>query len=108
MDHSIKASFIIKGSKLLPCRENHFNFHLDKSRFQIIKGTVYRFNDTHCAHAVVEVTQIDGKNHTRKLLGYTITDENGRYLLSLEAIPGFKYELSVYAPLITTKKEGLS
>lgn len=108
MDHSIKASFIIKGSKLLPCRENHYNFHLDQSKFQIIKGTVYCSQDTPCADAVVEVIQIDGNKHTRKLLGYAITDENGRYLISLEAIPGMTYELSVYAPLITNKKEGLS
>ena len=108
MDFNKKASFTIRGSRLLPCRENHFNFHLGQMNYQIIKGTVYCLNQRPCGRAVVQITQVDMVNHTATLLGYTITDEAGRYVFSLEAQPDMKYELSVFAPLITNKKEDIS
>ncbi|WP_097003862.1 carboxypeptidase regulatory-like domain-containing protein [Lacrimispora amygdalina] len=103
-----KASFTIKGSRLLPCRENHFNFHLNQVHFQIIQGTVYCLNQTPCAGAAIQVTQVDMVNHSTSLLGYTITDESGHYVLSLEAHPDKRYELTVFTPLITDSRGDLT
>jgi hypothetical protein len=104
MDCHKNTSFTIRGSRLLPCRENHFNFHLGRINFQIIKGIVYCLNQTPSAGAVVLITQVDMVNHTSTVLGYSITDEAGRYVFSLEAQPDMKYEISVFAPLVTFKK----
>lgn len=93
-------SFLISGSKLLPWRENHYNFKLCKKHHQIIKGTIYNQNQTPCAGATVIVTQIDEEKQERMLLGFAVTDEAGYYLFSLEAIPKMKYELTVFAPII--------
>ncbi len=107
MDCHIHSSFTVRGSRLLPCRENHFDFHLGRINFQIIKGTVYCLNQTPSAGAAVQITQFDMVNHTSTVLGYTITDEAGRYVFSLEARPDMKYEISVFAPLIAEGKGGI-
>jgi hypothetical protein len=107
MDYNKKTSFTIRGSRLLPCRENHFNFHLGRINFQIIKGTVYCLNQTPSAGTAVQITQVDMVNHTSTILGYAITDEAGHYVFSLEAQPDMKYEISVFAPLVTYKKEDI-
>ena len=98
------SSFTIRGSRLLPCSENHFDFHLGRINFQIIKGTVYCLDQTPSAGAAVQITQINMVNCTSAVLGYAITDEAGHYVFSLEARPDMKYEISVFAPLITEKK----
>jgi hypothetical protein len=108
MDGSRINTFFISGSKLMPCRENHYNFHLCKRHYQIIKGTVYSQNQTPCAGATVQLTQINEKSYEKVRLGYAVTDESGHYLFSLEAKPQMKYELSVFAPLILYKKEDFS
>ncbi len=95
-----KASFMISGAKLHSCRENHFNIQLERQNFQIINGTVYNQNQEPCPGAAVQVIQINCKDHTRNLLGYVLTDENGHYLFPIEAKPYMKYELAVYAPLL--------
>lgn len=105
MNCNKKASFTIRGSKLLPCSKKHFNFHLGRMNYQIIKGTVYRPDHTPCSGAVVQITQVDMVTHEATPLGYIITDKAGRYVFSLKAQPDMKYELSVFAPLITGKKE---
>jgi uncharacterized protein YegP (UPF0339 family) len=93
-------SFLISGSKLLPWRENHYNFKLCRKNHQIIKGTIYNQDQTPCAGATVLVTQIDNEKQERMLLGFVVTDKAGHYLFSLEANPKMKYELTVYAPII--------
>lgn len=105
MNCNKKASFTISGSKLLPCSKKHFNFHLGPMNYQIIKGTVYRPDHTPCSGAAVQITQVDMATHETTTLGYVITDKAGRYVFSLKALPDMKYELSVFAPLITGKKE---
>lgn len=101
MNCNKNASFTIEGSSLLPCSKKHFNFHLSRMNFQIIKGTVYRVDHTPCCGAVVQITQVDMATHAATPLGYAITDKAGRYVFSLQAQPDMKYELSVFAPLIT-------
>ncbi|GLB24083.1 hypothetical protein LXJ15735_03240 [Lacrimispora xylanolytica] len=108
MDGPRRNTFMIRGSKLLPWRENHYNFHLSRDHHQIIKGTVYSEEGTPCAGASIMLTQIDEANQERLVLGYAVTDEAGQYLFSLEAKPQMKYELTVYAPLITNQKEDSS
>lgn len=100
-----KSSFIINGAKLQSRPEYHFRIQLDKQNFQIINGTVYGQDQNPCACAAVRITQISCRDNTRRLLGYTVTDENGYYLFSIKAKADRKYELSVYAPLITYGKE---
>lgn len=107
MNCNKKASFTIRGSSLQPCSKNHFNFHLGRMNFQIIKGTVYRLDHTPCSGAAVQITQVDMATYAATPLGYAITDEAGRYVISLKAQPDMKYELSVFAPLITYKKEDI-
>ncbi|MEY8355922.1 hypothetical protein AALB39_21555 [Lachnospiraceae bacterium 54-53] len=101
-----KSFFLINGAKLQSCRENHFNFYLKRRSYQIIRGTVYNKNREPCAGAAVQVTQINCGDQSRSMLGYTLTDENGNYLFSLEAKPHMKYELAVFAPLLRSEKEG--
>lgn len=108
MDSSKRNTFFIRGSNLLPCRENHYSFRLSRHHYQLIKGTVYSQDQTPCAGAAVQLTQIDEIHEERLVIGYAVTDETGHYLFSLRAEPQMKYELSVYAPLITSKKEGLT
>ncbi len=105
MNCNKKASFTIRGSKLLPCSKKHINFHLGPMNYQIIKGTVYRPDHTPCSKAVVQITQVDMVTHEITPLGYVITDKAGRYVFSLKALPDMKYELSIFAPLITGKEE---
>nr|WP_314459069.1 hypothetical protein [uncultured Clostridium sp.] len=107
MNCNKKASFTIKGSSLLPCSKKHVNFHLSRMNFQIIKGTVYHPDHTPCSEAVVQITQVDMATHAATPLGYAMTDKAGRYVISLEAQRDMKYELSVFAPLITDKKEDM-
>lgn len=99
MNCSKKASFIINGNNLLYCNENHINITLKRQNFQIINGTVYNQKQEPCIGAAVQVVQISCYDHTRKLLGYTLTDESGHYLFSIDAKPCMKYELTIYAPL---------
>lgn len=94
-----KSSFIINGNNLRYCSENHVNIHLKRQNFQIIKGTVYNQKQEPSIGAAVQVVEISCKNHSRHLLGYTLTDENGHYLFSLVAKPCMKYELAIYDPL---------
>lgn len=96
-----KSSFVINGARLQTCRENHFNFRLKSQKFQIIRGTVYNQNQEPCPGAAVQVVKINCRDHSRTLLGYALTDENGRYLFSVEAKPYMKYELAVFAPLLS-------
>lgn len=100
MNGSKKASFVIKGSKLNFCKENHFPIQLDRQKFQIVKGTVYNQNQEPCEGAVVQVIQINCKDKTKNLLGYVLTGENGEYLFAIEAKPCMKYELTIFAPLV--------
>lgn len=101
MDVSRNNSFIISSSKLLPWRENHYNFQLSRKHHHIIKGTIYTQNQTPCAGATVLVTQIDDEKQERISLGFAVTDEAGCYLFSLETNPKMKYELTVFAPIIS-------
>ncbi|HCD42705.1 MAG TPA: hypothetical protein DEQ64_03000 [Lachnoclostridium sp.] len=95
-----KSSLKINGAKLQSRPEYHFDIQLEKSIYQIINGTVYSQDQKPCASAVVQITQIDCRDNTRSLLGYTLSDENGYYLFSIKAKACMKYELAVYAPLL--------
>ncbi|MDR7811344.1 carboxypeptidase-like regulatory domain-containing protein [Lacrimispora sp.] len=95
-----KSSLRINGAKLQSQPEYHFDIHLENQKFQIINGTVYSENQKPCAGAAVRITQIDCRDNTSSLLGYTLTDENGYYLFSMKAKTNMKYELAVYAPLL--------
>ena len=95
-----KSSLRINGAKLQSYPEYHFHIQLEKQNYQIINGTVYVQDHKPCAGAVVQITQIDCRDNTRSLLGYTLTDENGYYLFSIKAKTYMKYELAVYAPLL--------
>ncbi|SET86508.1 carboxypeptidase-like regulatory domain-containing protein [Lacrimispora sphenoides] len=95
-----KSSLKINGAKLQSHPEYHFDIHLEKQKFQVINGTVYSENQKPCAGAAVRITQIDCRDNTSSLLGYTLTDENGYYLFSMKAKTNMKYELAVYAPLL--------
>lgn len=100
-----KSSLRISGAKLQSRPEYHFRIQLGKPNFQVINGTIYCQNQKPCAGAVVRITQIDCRDNTRCLLGYTMTDKNGYYLFSIKARADRKYELAVYAPLLSRGKE---
>lgn len=105
MDYVNKNSFCVNGNRLNPLKENHFNFHLSRRDFQIIKGTVYSPAKIPCSHTVLQVSEIDCDTQKKRLLGYTLTDEAGNYLISMEAKPYKNYEITIFTPLISNKKE---
>lgn len=93
------TSLFIRGAKLRCHRENRVQIQLDCNEFQIIKGTVYKSNNSPCKGAVVQVIQRNCINNLVEVIGYVFTGEDGEYLFSLRAKPYMLYELNVYEPL---------
>lgn len=105
MNYVNKNSFCVNGNRLSPLKENHFTFHLSRRDFQIIKGTVYNHNNKPSSHTVLKVSEIDCETTEKRLLGYTLTDETGYYMISMEAKPYKNYEITIFSPLLLNQKE---
>lgn len=105
MDYMNKNSYYVNGTRLHPFKENHFTFQLTHRNFQIIKGTVYNHNNIPCSHAVLQVSELNCDTQDKLLLGYTITDETGNYLIPIEAKPYKNYEITIFTPLLLNQKE---
>ncbi|MGL4911901.1 MAG: hypothetical protein ACRC3Y_05640 [Romboutsia sp.] len=68
-------------------------------KLYILNGTIYDEKEELVSGAVVKVTEMDPLNKTSKYLGYTVTDINGYYLISIEAFYDKFYELAIFPPL---------
>jgi len=90
---------MIKGSELSPNIYYDLHIILNNKKHQIIRGTVYNQKKKPSAGAIIQVTQISNRNDSRSILGYSYTDEDGKYVFAIEALPYMKYEIAVYAPL---------
>ncbi|MCR8744764.1 pollen Ole e 1 allergen/extensin family protein [Romboutsia lituseburensis] len=65
----------------------------------ILNGTIYDEKQNLISGAVVKISEIDPVKKTSRFFGYTVTDVNGYYLLSLEAFDDKFYELAIFPPL---------
>lgn len=99
MKYQNSTSIMIKGAKTREDVHYNFNILLNNKKVQIIKGTVFNQKQEPSKGAAIQVTQISNINNRRSILGYSYTDENGKYLFTIRALPRMRYEIAVYAPL---------
>ncbi|WP_271810104.1 hypothetical protein [Clostridium beijerinckii] len=97
---------ILINTNNLDSRVNHkLNIIMTPRKRVIIKGFAYNAKMQPISGAAVEVIEVDYKENIRKVLGYTYTDNEGEYVLSIEALPEMFYEIVVYSPLNIKIKE---
>lgn len=78
---------------------NQLTIILEERNIQIIRGFVYTELLKPCEGAVIEVTQISENDGNRIVLGFTLTDNNGEYVIPIKTKSRAVYELEVYLPL---------
>lgn len=100
-----KNSILINTSNLNSRASHKINIIMVPRKRVIIKGVAYNVRKQPIAGAAVEVIEVDYKENIRKILGYSYTDNEGEYVLSIEALPEMFYEIVVYSPLNILIKE---
>lgn len=94
---------VVNSESLKEDKNNIINITLDTNKYSIIEGTVFSVDGIPCHGATIEVNEINKYNNKKKLLGYVITDKNGEYQFSIQAICHMNYEVKVYSPLKGTR-----
>jgi hypothetical protein len=95
-----KKTSILINSNNFNCRTKYnLNIILKSKKRVIVKGTVYNKKKIPSIGAVIEVIEVDCRNNTRKILGYSYTDDKGEYLFCIEAFSYMLYEIVIYSPL---------
>jgi len=96
-----KTSIVINANNLKCKTKYNLNIILMSKKRTIIRGTVYNSKKQPSIGAVIEIVQIDFKRNTREILGYSYTNNKGKYLISIEVLPDMFYEIAIYSPLNT-------
>jgi hypothetical protein len=87
---------LIRGISLKPGK-NILNLTLNAEKSTLIKGTVYAGKDVPSVGASIKVVEINPLNKKRKILGYTYTDDKGKYQIKVIPISYMLYEFTVYS-----------
>lgn len=90
---------LIRGKSLKPGEKNILNLVLNVERSTLIYGTVYAGKYVPSVGASIKVVEINPFNKTRKILGYTYTDDKGEYQFKVIPISYMIYEFTVYSAL---------
>jgi len=90
---------LIRGRSLKPGEKNILNLTLNTEKSTLIKGTVYTVKDVPSVGASIKVVEINPFNKKRKILGYTYTDDKGKYQIKVIPISYMLYEFIVYSAL---------
>lgn len=94
-----KREYILINMNKFKCKSIYNLDIILKLNKRIIRGTVYNICGVPIANAAVEISEFDYSYRFRKIVGYTFTDNLGRYVICIEISSFSFYEIDIYSPL---------